>query len=458
MIPQPVILIFDVGKTNKKILLFDDRYNIVFEESTRFDEISDEDGFPCEDINALTRWLTSSLKRILKFPEYDVKAVNFSAYGASLVYFDSKGNPILPLYNYLKPYPEYLLEEFYNKYGGKEDFAKQTASPVLGSLNSGLQLYRIKKEKPESYSQIKYALHLPQYLSFIISGKPISEITSIGCHTNLWDFAVNGYHKWVHQEMVWTKLPPICESDKCTSVKINGKRIVVGIGLHDSSSAIIPYLAGFQGPFVILSTGTWCISLNPFNKSPLTKEELEKDCLCYLSYQGKPVKASRIFAGYEHELQAKRLAEFYGLSLEYFNTLDYNLKNFRRFDRNTLDQYRALESELFSDRDLTQFEDVEQAYHELIMDIVARQLISTKLVLRDTKAKRMFVDGGFSKNNIYMHLMAAVFPELEVFASSVPQASALGAALVIHKLWNNKPLPSDIISLKYYSDEVNASR
>ena len=33
MTKQSVILIFDVGKTNKKILLFDDHYRLVFEDS-----------------------------------------------------------------------------------------------------------------------------------------------------------------------------------------------------------------------------------------------------------------------------------------------------------------------------------------------------------------------------------------------------------------------------------------
>jgi hypothetical protein len=50
-----------------------------------------------------------------------------------------------------------------------------------------------------------------------------------------------------------------------------------------------------------------------------------------------------------------------------------------------------------------------------------------------------------------MNLLAAVFPHLEVFAASMAQATALGAALAIHRSWNKKALPNDIIQLKYYS-------
>jgi len=71
--------------------------------------------------------------------------------------------------------------------------------------------------------------------------------------------------------------------------------------------------------------------------------------------------------------------------------------------------------------------------------------------LKGTSAKRIFVDGGFSKNAIYMNLMASFFPEIEVFAASMAQATAVGTALSIHNAWNKKALPTDIVELKYYT-------
>jgi glycerol kinase len=61
------------------------------------------------------------------------------------------------------------------------------------------------------------------------------------------------------------------------------------------------------------------------------------------------------------------------------------------------------------------------------------------------------VDGGFSKNPVFMNLLALVFPGIEIFAASMAQATAIGAALAIHPAWNSKPIPHDIIELKYYS-------
>ena len=85
-----------------------------------------------------------------------------------------------------------------------------------------------------------------------------------------------------------------------------------------------------------------------------------------------------------------------------------------------------------------------------------QQIRSTNLVLKGAYVKRIFVDGGFSKNPIYMYLLAEAFPHIEVYAASVPQASALGAALAIHQHWNSKELPADIIDLKLFSVTHNA--
>jgi sugar (pentulose or hexulose) kinase len=450
----PIIAIFDVGKTNKKILLFDEQYKLLYEENKQLEEIKDEDGFSCEDVDALTGWVKRSFELLLKDERYDIRGINFSAYGASFVYLDGQLKVFLPLYNYLKPCSSKLKEKFYATYGGESDVTKKTASPVLGNLNSGMQLYRLKYEKPQTFSAIKYALHLPQYLSFIFTGKLSSDITSIGCHTNLWDFETNKYHSWVKKEGVLAKLASI-ENSNDVAGYVN-ENIPVGIGLHDSSAALVPYFISFNEPFILLSTGTWCITLNPFNDMPLNDYELQQDCLCYLSYLGKAVKASRLFAGYEHEQQTKNIAAHFNKSFDYYKTVQYNLnilQQIKPVNKNPVSKTKdaMLGQPAFGARELKQFTSYEGAYHQLIADIVEQQIQSTNLVLKGTAVKRIFVDGGFSNNTVYMNLLAAAFSGIEVYAASVPQASALGAALAIHRHWNSKPLPLNIIELKYYT-------
>ncbi len=407
---MPYIAIFDIGKTNKKCFVFNEDYRIVFEKSEQLPETKDEDGDPCEDVHLLAQWVRSSLQEVLQMPDFQVKAVNFSAYGASFVYLDEQGGILTPLYNYLKPYPEKLSRQFYEKYGGEEKVAGETASPVLGSLNSGLQLYRLKYEQPNIFNRLKYALHLPQYVSYLISKEFYSEITSIGCHTNLWNFEKSDYHDWVYKESIFEKLAPIHQSP------ITSHHLLIGTGLHDSSAALIPYLASFHKPFVLLSTGTWNIAMNPFNQTPLTPVELAQDCLCYLSYQGSPVKASRLFAGHEHEQAVKRM----GLE-------NAKIKTFGA---------------------LGALGEVGKSYLLFLKQLVEKQAVAINLVLDGAPVQRLFVDGGFSKNEIFMTLLAEAFPGLEVYAAEVAQASALGAAMAMHEHWNGQPLPENLVKCK----------
>ena len=426
----PTIAIFDIGKTNKKLFLFNENYEIVLEKSTQFDEITDEDGDACEDVELLSLWVIDTFNEVLQNPSFEIKALNFSTYGASFVHLDSEGKVIAPLYNYLKPYSEELRKQFYNTYGGEQIFTRKTASPILGNLNSGMVLYRLKYENPVLFAQIHFSLHLPQYISFLFTKQYFSDITSIGCHTNLWDFEENDYHEWVKKEGIIAKLAPINAQllMQVTNLFLTHS-LPIGIGLHDSSAALIPYLATFKGQkFVLISTGTWCITLNPFNHTPLTNEELQADCLIYKQYKGEPVKASRLFAGYEHEQIIKQLSEQFEKPLDYYKTVKFNpalIKNFKD------DSY-------------------ESAYHQLIVKLVDKQIVSSKLVLNDDSVKKLFVDGGFGKNEIYMNLLAKAFPEMEVYAASVAQATALGAALALHKDWNDKEIPQNLIDLKRF--------
>jgi len=452
MTAKPVIAVFDVGKTNKKLFLFDEHYKIVFEKSARFIETTDEDGFPCENLESLRLSVFDSLNEVFRLKEFKIKAVTFSAYGASLVNLDENGVPITSLYNYLKPYPEDLSEQLYLKYEGDERFGLETASPLLGSLNSGLQLYRLRMEHPELFKKLKYVLHLPQYLSFLLTGKYYSDLTSIGCHTALWDFENNRYHSWVQHEGLSLKLAPIISTEAVFPAVFPGSGYKVGVGLHDSSAALIPYLVSFSEPFILLSTGTWSISLNPFDQTPLTLEELKSDCLRYLQYKGKPVKAARLFSGFEHEQQVKKIAEHFNQDAIKYRTAAFDQAIVNKLkDSISIEATEYLKESKFASRELSDFENDLEAYHQLILDLMEAQVFSTRLVMKGVKPKRIFVDGGFGKNSVFMHLLAAAFPDLEVFAASMAQASAIGAALSIHNEWNPNPVPKDIIQLNYYS-------
>ena len=439
-----VIAVFDIGKTNKKILLFDRDLKVVYQYEQKLPTIHDEDGFECDDIDLIRKWIVSTMKGLIASEEFDPVAVNYSTYGASLAHLDSTSKLLAPIYNYLKPMDAKIPANLYSKYDGQNEFCRKTAGHAMGMLNSGLQILWLKNEKPELYKQVKHILHFPQYLSFIFTGEIVSEYTSIGCHTAMWDFDEKKYHAWLADAGI--HLPEPVSNSKMFDIEIEGKKLVSGIGIHDSSSSLVPYFMGTNEQFLLVSTGTWCINMNPFNEEPLTAEQLQNDCLCYLSVQQKPVKSSRLFMGHIHDVNVTRITSYFGVAENAFkqvkpnNNLILNYldeKENRIFFKNGMPK-----SYLDESVELGIFSSFEEAYTRFIYDLTQVCADSIRLIIpANDQVEKLFVSGGFARNEIFVRLLGNIFPEKEVFTSEVDNSSAMGAALVVWDSLNaEKPL------------------
>ena len=430
---QDIIAIFDIGKTNKKILFFDKKLKLVYQNERKIEEILDEDGYSCDDLPLVEAWILEEIRQLSLSKDYNLKAVNFATYGATLIYLDKDGKRLTPAYNYLKPMPEDVLAGFYQKYGGIEEFSRNTASPALGMLNSGLQILWLKKHKPEIYIQVSRILHLPQYFYSVVSKQITSELTSIGCHTAMWDFDKNCYHAWLLDEKI--QLPVPAANDEATELTINNQKIQIGIGIHDSSSSLVPYLKGSSEPFILISTGTWCIFMNPFNDEPLTAEQLSKDSLCYISTRQKQVKSSRLFMGHIHDVNSQRIADYFGENTDYYKSVEANetfvnkqFLNRMFFKDGISDDYIDLSV------DLSIFKSAAEAYHQLVIDITYLGMESLKLVIPENDSTRsVYITGGFARNLLFVKLLAAFLPGKTIYTSEVDNATAFGAAIT---LWN----------------------
>ncbi|MDO5988530.1 FGGY family carbohydrate kinase [Flavivirga amylovorans] len=430
---QKVTAVFDIGKTNKKFFLFDKGFNVVHKEYIHFDEIKDEEGFPTEDLSALQKWLKDVFYRVIESEVFDVIAINFSTYGASFVHLDEKGEPLTPLYNYLKSIDKELRTSFFEKYGPEDEFLKTTGCSGLSFLNSGMQLYWLKYKKPEIYNKIKYTLHLPQYLSYIFTGIPISEYTSIGCHTALWDYEKRDYHEWVYKENINQILAPIVSTETSTNMNYNGKRIKIGVGIHDSSAALLPYVRSIKKRFVLVSTGTWSIVFNPFAKTPIATDSNYKDQINYMRINGKPVKATRLFLGNEYKIQIKKLTEHFNVDEDHHKSVKFDYDTFFEITKD-FQNYFKWESIVTDDMpEMTKipFNKFEHAYHQLMVELVILQTKCIKEAVMNDDIRQIYVDGGFSDNDVYIKLLSHYFREKKLRTTDASLGSALGAAISI---------------------------
>ena len=447
---QNVTAIFDIGKTNKKFFLFDNNFKEVYREYTRFDEIKDENGFPTENIEALKKWIKALFHKILEAKKCHVKAINFSSYGASLVHLDKNGEPLTPLYNYTKPIPQDVVNSFLSNYGPKEKLLKTTGGTDLTMLNSGMQLYWIKHTKPEIFKQIKYTLHLPQYLSYIFTGIPLSEYTSIGCHTALWDYTKKDYHDWVYKENIHAILPPIVSTETSINMNYNGKRIKIGVGIHDSSAALLPYVRSIKKKFVLVSTGTWSIALNPFSKKPISVGKKDKDTINYMCIDGKSVKATRFFLGNEYKIQVKKLDDYFEVSEDYHQSInfDYNIYLSIVADFKYHYKWESFSVDTMPKQTNIPFETYEYAYHQLMTELVLIQIESIKKAVGDSDIKRIYIDGGFSNNEVYVKLLSHYLRGMKLRTTDASLGSALGAAITISDTKLNSKFLKENYALK----------
>lgn len=458
--PKPVKAVFDIGKTNKKFFLFDEHYGVVRKNQVKLEQTTDEDGEPCEDLPALEYWIKENIREVREDKSVDVRALNFSTYGASLVHLGKEGKPVTPLYNYLKPYPEGLLNQFYSSYKGKEKLSLETASPPMGMLNSGLQLYWLKYGKPEVFKKISNSLHFPQYLSYVMNGQQTSELTSIGCHTAMWNFGQEDYHTWLKQEDLLKLLPGIEPVTATFPVHWKDKTVQTGVGIHDSSAALAPYLFALDEPFMLISTGTWSITFNPFNKQPLTFDELQRDCLCYMNVYGQQVKAARFFLGNEYSVQKERLIEYFGipedaepveLDSELMKEIIHKNNPVLKLKLHTAYNSGPFPQNKPGEWDIKKFNSYKEAYHQLMLDLASIQAESVNLAGGAVSAEKLVITGGFSNNSFFIRLLSCFFPDKEIYTSNLSNASALGAALVVHddnRLKENKEAANWLLGLK----------
>jgi sugar (pentulose or hexulose) kinase len=277
----------------------------------------------------------------------------------------------------------------------------------------------------------------------LFTGKVVSEYTSIGCHTAMWDFDNQKYHQWLANEGI--KLPEPIDNSSTFDVEIEARTIKIGIGIHDSSASLVPYFMASKQQFVLISTGTWGIFMNPFNSEALTAEQLKNDSLCYMSIQQKQVKSSRLFMGHIHDVNVKRIADFFKVGEKQFQKVEV--------DEALIDQMIEQNNRVFFSNgvpvdfidtrvDLSVFGTFDLAYHRFLFDLLQLAMESVKMIIAaNDQTKVVYVSGGFTRNKKFMHMLQKFLPGKKVVASEIDNASALGAAMAIWKEAFNGMMP-----------------
>jgi hypothetical protein len=188
--------------------------------------------------------------------------------------------------------------------------------------------------------------------------------------------------------------------------------------------------------------------MNPFSKDILTIEQLEKDCLCYLSVDQKQVKASRFFLGHIHEVNAKILGNYFGVEKDAFKAVRTDAALLRQMlaDKKKICFPNGIPADYTLNKNaLAQFQDYNHAYHQLMFELswIEAGCIALALDTDDTTGS-IYITGGFMKNEIFTRLTATFFPQKEVYTADIHNATALGAALVVARGFDTRSIKMDL--------------
>ncbi|WAJ71813.1 FGGY-family carbohydrate kinase [Catenovulum adriaticum] len=301
-------LVVDIGKTHIKICLLDARNNPVRTEQTN-NVIDSSGAYPSVDVDYIWTWLSENIKLLAS--SYHISAIAFSTHGATAALINrDKEELVLPVLDY--EYNE--LDKINEPYLTVKPLYEKTFSPPLpAGLNLGKQLFWLQHHFATKFNQCTDILMYPQYWAWKLTGEVSTDITSLGCHTDLWSIADNDFSSLV-DTMNWRHLfPKVMPPWHCVGqIKPQlaqawglGEQCQVHVGIHDSNASFLRYrVSQDDRPFTVISTGTWTISM----AANVSLENLskDKDMLANIDATGKAVACARFMGGREFASICKR--------------------------------------------------------------------------------------------------------------------------------------------------------
>ena len=293
------IAVLDVGRTNIKFAVVDLESRSELVAATAPNRVRVDGPYPCFDADAIWRFFAERMTATAAGQAIDGIAV--SAHGSCVTLIGEDGLA-LPILDYEHEGPD----EFAADYDAVRPAFADTLSPRLPKgFNLGAQLFWLERRFPDDFARSRAIMTYAQYWLWRMTGIVSNEITSIGCHTDLWD-SRRGRWSVLAEGQGWVdRLAPLrpataplgmLRDDLARAWGLPAPVPVAG-GLHDSNASLVPHLIDRAPPFTVISTGTWAISFG-VGATPAALDE-RRDTLANIDIFGHPVPAARFKGGRE---------------------------------------------------------------------------------------------------------------------------------------------------------------
>jgi sugar (pentulose or hexulose) kinase len=296
---QDATIVLDIGKTNVKLVLVA-ADGAVLAERRSPNAILQDGLYPHHDTERIWDWMLTAMKAFSGLAQ--VSAIVPVTHGATAALVDDDGL-VLPVLDY-----EYELPASQRAhYTVQRPPYSATYSPQLpAGLNLGRQLSWQAQAFPKQFRRARHILMYPQYWAWRLCGIAAGELTSLGCHTDLWQPSRQQYSSLV-ERMGWNRLFPALRpawaplnAIKPELAELTGlpRDCRVLCGIHDSNASLLRHLgAAAATPSAVLSTGTWVIAAAP--GLPLDGLREQGDMLANSNALGQAVACMRFMGGRE---------------------------------------------------------------------------------------------------------------------------------------------------------------
>jgi len=455
------IAVIDIGMTNKKVAVYDDSLRELEARYRVLDPIVIND-LHCHDLDAMEEWFLIELKLFAQ--KYNIKAISISTHGATFVCVGKDGKAALPCVYYTHEPGEAFHNEFYTRFGDAQELQVKTGTPEFKAMiNPAKGIFFVKKMFPSEFKNVTSVLPYPQYWGFRLTGKAGVESTYMGNHTYLWDQTDSRFSSVARDLEIANLIPGKMSKSWDVLGTIKGEvaantglpeDVIVTMGIHDSNSALLPHFAkkGESG-FILNSTGTWCVIMNPIGKYGYSDDEIGKVVFFNISAFGTPIKTAIFLGGLEFETWSTLFQKLHGRNDNpQYNDEIYRsiLKERKLFLLPELTQGSGqfplskarvtIEGKNYFYEKITEkFADYETCYAILRISLVMQTLTALERAGLK-KGYDVFSEGGFRKDESYSRLLSSYLNENKVFLTNINEASALGAAMIAKMAIEGKSL------------------
>jgi len=408
--------VLDIGKTKCALVLLDDKGEIVVTRTRPCSVVKTGLRFPALDTVETQTWFRSEMQALGEL-KARLRRIIVTTHGAALAAVRDDA--------LVFPVPDYEWSGFEELRKNTDQSFDETLSPLLPrGLNLGIQLDWLEHHHPELMAEVEVLMPYPQYWAFWLSGIASSEVSSLGCHTLLWNPHTQDFSNWARtrawssrfapRRRAWETLGTV-RQDLADELGLP-RSVQVHVGAHDSNACMAQYLRNWPR-MTLVSSGTWAVVMTPGSSTERLHPSLDQ--LGNVSVRGESVPTGRFMGGREFARLCAGADPYLASMACVEHLLRRGLRILPGFESQG-GPFAQMSGEIWLDGRSFTLEEWRQAIDPAERAAAAAlyaAYVTAWLIKRLGGFGPIVVDGPFAKNRIILEVLAALFPQFDVYAS-----------------------------------------